>query len=233
MKTYIIHTIFLLLPPVYKTGVLHVNPNTPYQSLITELDRRAIHYPGRKTNQFTGVLRCGICAQTMWTFYNANFGAAKTRIWRCSSRVAHVVISHKDALQKVADALKVALAAGPSSMAPSDIPNYAAQIADLQARRKRLEDGYLAGLFDLQAVTVKATELDDQMTVLQTRQNDQAHTEQVTAARRAAMSDLATMIEQIPDYLANGPPQEINRLLHLMCSAIIVQPNSQVRLVFR
>jgi hypothetical protein len=43
--------------------------------------------------------------------------------------------------------------------------------------------------------------------------------------RGALLRGLADSIDHIPNYLAGGDPQEINRLLHLLLSKIIVNDN--------
>jgi hypothetical protein len=48
-----------------------------------------------------------------------------------------------------------------------------------------------------------------------------------------ALGGLTGTIDNIPDYLAHGDPQKINRLLHLLLERIVVRTPEQVELVFK
>jgi site-specific DNA recombinase len=207
-----------------------------HRQLTAELSRRAKKYKGKKTNQFTGLLSCAECGASLWTFYDGRFGAGDpVHVWRCSSRERHVVISHAKALELISRELQQAIAQSGSIRLPrpAGAPDYTGQLAELKQRRRRLEDGYLSGLFSLESFSGRAADLDRQIDQAQRAAAVQTDAQAERSARLAALNNLVSLINEIPNYLAEGDPQEINRLLHLLLEHVIIKSDLTVELAFR
>lgn len=214
-----------------------------HRDIISEISSRRKNYRGKMNHQFTGLMVCGVCGQKLWTFYDGNFNRPEQNIhvWRCSSRKRHVVISNENALQEVAKALKSYftnkgwLAQEESKILGVNKPviDVTSQIEELQSRRKRLEDGYLAGLFSLQSFTSHVSDLDRQISALEQQVAGEMDIETERARRFKTLGELVELLEQFPNYLAEGDPQEINQKLRVIVDKIVVAENKDIKIQFK
>jgi len=194
--------------------------------ILAELKRRTKQYRGRANNQFTGLLRCGICGDVLWRQGNGPRGPHRM-IWRCSrngSAIGHVNIPHVVLLDKIAAKLE-ALVPGDSpgvateTAAPRD--TTAQQLEALYTQLTRLEDAYLAGHWDLDRYAARKEEIKAEIADVQKKQ---ANKELDAAARRQqarALQEL-TSIQDLPTWLKTSDPAEVNQRLHFLIEHITV-----------
>lgn len=198
-----------------------------HQTIIRELARRGKNYKGRRNNQLTSLVKCGICGAPMWVFYRSNYKGqtlSRFRIWRCSSRLNHKVIKHDDLLKQVAEQLVKSIRSHLENPSPDEI---LFNMAENSAQRKRLEDAYQAGIMTLDSFASRISELDE----LERQHQDQITRDRDHQARLALLSELSDSISKLPDYLAAGNPQEVNQLLRTILERIIV--GETVVLIYR
>ena len=84
-----------------------------HHAILNEFHKRTRNYRGRANNQFTGLLKCGICGKTLWRQGNGPRGDYRL-IWRCSasgSGHGHINIPHVVLLEKIGEALSGQLSA--------------------------------------------------------------------------------------------------------------------------
>ena len=212
--------------------------NATHQAIKAEISRRGRSYRGRSNNQFTGLLICGDCGKKLWTFYDGHYQGGEVRpewrVWRCSTRQPHVTVKHDDLVSVVARELNLAIRN--LSIADSAKPTLVGKslpVDELLAQRQRLEDAYQAGLISLDSLSRRAAELDEQLAKAEQDAAKIENAERARAERIATLGGLAGTIDNIPDYLAHGDPQKINRLLHLLLERIVVRTPEQVELVFK
>lgn len=206
-----------------------------HHAILTEITRRGKNYRGRKNNQFTGLLECGQCGKRLWTFYHSNYGMGEPiRVWRCSSRESHIVVAHSKMVTQVADRLVDAirkLANAPPAEIPPDV-DYV-EIEDLHAQRKRLEDAYQAGALGLPSFVERTAVIDEQLNKAQRKASLHASARQDQITRLSTLHELAGEIDNIPAYLAEADPTQVNHMLHMLLEKVIVRGVDDIELVFK
>jgi hypothetical protein len=205
------------------------------QAIDAEIRSRSSNVQGRKNNQFTGLLTCGVCGARLWTYYDGhgqNKPLPEYRVWRCSSREKHIFVKHNALLELVTAELVTAIAklVDNPDVEPSPPPS---NLADLTAQRSRLEDAYQAGLLSIASFTERVFALDAQIETIQAAADNQDAKNHERQAHRTALLALKDTITLLPDYLTLGEPQEINHLLLALLKTIVVVSSSEIRLEFK
>lgn len=78
----------------------------------------------------------------------------------------------------------------------------------------------------------RASEIDEQMGRLKHKAALAMDGERARRERAAALAGLSTLLEGVPAYLAEGDPQEVNRMLHLLIERIVVFDEDRVKIDF-
>lgn len=190
-----------------------------HQAILAEFKRRTKSYRGRVNNQFTGLVKCGLCGLSMWR--QGNGPRAFRLIWRCSSNQCHNAMPHTILLEKVGAELDAQirgkLAAPPQPAAPAP----AAPASDPSQSLTRLEDAYLAGSFDLPTYTRRRAEL---LTQIETARAAQEQKTALETQRRLTRQKLATLAKQtsLLAWLTATDPATVNLTLHTLLKSITV-----------
>lgn len=192
-----------------------------HRDILAELARRGNNYRGRMNNQFTGLMKCGVCGMSLW--FHQNGARAARQIWRCSSGEKHPPLTHIDALEKVGAALVGAVQgqAVPNLEPDNGQPDDAQQLAALLQQRQRIEAGYEAGLYDVKAFAQKVANLDERVDKLRL-ETDAARARQENRARwLETLGGLAGMVNYLPTWLAEEEPGTVNKVLSVLLAAIV------------
>ena len=195
-----------------------------HQLILAELKRRGKNYRGRVNNQFTGLLRCGICGESLWRQGNGPRGEHRI-MWRCSRNggaAGHTNIPHVVLLEKIAAKLKSLTSNDARAAATSPVSDTSAQqLEDLSAQLTRLEDAYLAGKWDLDRYGQRKDQINAAIADVRRKQVDK---ELDAAARRQhtqALHEL-TSIPDLPRWLTTSDPAEVNQRLHFLIEHIVI-----------
>ena len=195
-----------------------------HQLILAELKRRGKNYRGRVNNQFTGLLRCGICGESLWRQGNGPRGEHRI-MWRCSrtgGAAGHTNIPHVVLLDKIAAKLKTLTSNDARAAATSPVPDTSAQqLEDLSAQLTRLEDAYLAGKWDLDRYGQRKDQINAAIADVRRKQADK---ELDAAARRqhSRALDELTSIPDLPRWLTISDPAEVNQRLHFLIEHIVI-----------
>ncbi len=195
-----------------------------HQLILAELKRRGKNYRGRVNNQFTGLLRCGICGEPLWRQGNGPRGEHRT-MWRCSRNggaAGHTNIPHVVLLDKIAAKLKALTSDDAPAAARSPTPDTSAQqLNELYAQLTRLEDAYLAGHWDLDRYAARKAQINAEIVDVRKKQADK---EFDAAARRQHTQALQELISipDLPTWLKTSDPAEVNQRLHYLIKCITV-----------
>jgi len=200
-------------------------------SIETEFKKRGKKYTGIKTHRFSSLLYCGICNARCWVYYPGGNANDSRRHWACSQDSAHINIKDTDLMPRFIAELSSIL--GSASTAPLPITDNApaiavttAAIAELNTRLHRIQEAYEAQAMELPEYTKRKTELKIQIEAekkkLETAQNNQDR----TALRLQIIGGFAGILEKLPNYLTQAPPQEVNTQLRAFIEKIIITPTN-------
>ena len=213
------------------------------RALLAEFDRRRKNYRGRQNNQFTGLLRCGLCDASLWRQRNGPRSVPERLIWRCSANPqAHVGIPHVHLLAKVGATLVTALQPYFTAM-QTDQPPAARPVTDqsalddLLAQKGRLLDLYQHGIIDVATLETRILQLDQKIDATRTACDDAQERQTVRAAwLKQTYATLGQQAVHLPRWLAHNDPQETNVILHLLFEKIVITPQGddwKVELVYK
>lgn len=194
-----------------------------HRAILAELARRGRRYRGQKNNQFTGLMRCGVCGGPLW--YHSNGKKQARQIWRCrNGKPGHPTLTHLDALEKIGAALVAAFQGQAAPLQePTDEPatNAAEQVSALQEQRKRIEAGYEAGLYSLKAFAEKVAALDTRLANLRGDTDAQNARRENRARWLQERGELAEMGEYLPTWLVEGQRGAVNKALSVLLEKIV------------
>ncbi len=215
-----------------------------YRDILRELERRHINYKGKKNHALTGLLRCGLCEAPMWQFQNGPRSEPERRIWRCSiHKTRHVGLPYTEANRLVAQALHQLVYANAEELAdllqrdraqrPDPTERLARLLDELKAQRRRLEDAYQYGALSLESF-LQRTRTIDQQAERYRRQLEEAQQRQRNLETRIQLIQRFRTVEpdKLADLLTHGDQLLLNRILHTIFEAIIVEPDHTLRLRF-
>lgn len=205
-----------------------------HKLILAELKRRARNYRGRSNNQFTGLLRCGVCGDPMWRQGNGPRGELRM-IWRCSgngSAHGHVNIPHVILIEKIAAKLKTLdLTDSPRQVQDAAPDTSAQQLQDLNDQLTRLEDAYLAGKWDLQRYSDRKAQIDAEIAKLRDKQLT-AELDVVTRKQyKQSLQELINMPD-LSTWLKTSDLAEVNQRLHFLIDHITVS-EEQIQIVLK
>lgn len=212
-----------------------------HRAILLEFKRRVRGYRGRVNNQFTGLMKCGVCGKSLWRQANGSRadGERYRHVWRCSSTGSskgHINIPHATLLEKVGDALPSALRnyiarQRPLAAEHEEETMLERELSALRVKQDRLEEAYLAGQWDLDRYTARKAQLDRQLAETQT---DLLARERAAVERQAWARSLTDLepLDRLPRWLNEKDPAEINRVLRALLESIVVSAET-IELKFR
>lgn len=207
-----------------------------YQAIQDELSRRARNYRGRKNNQFTGLLKCSVCGESLWLQGNGPRGDDR-RIWRCSSTkaaVGHVNVPHLEAVELIG----VELVSAIQNHVPEDRPvtekaESGIPLTDLQAQLSRLEDAYQVGAMPLDSLIERSNEVKKQIKKIQDKNRAAKYGQQRREQWLQAFGNAKERAVRIPNWLKEDDPIQVNRTLHFLLDSIVVHPDEEIEIHFK
>ena len=118
--------------------------------------------------------------------------------------------------------------------APEDKrPHIQAEIADLEARRRRWMDLYEAETLDASELAERISAVDERLTDARRRLADIEQGISNQAIVYDVARELAQSIDNLPNYIRNGPPEEVNADLRAMFEKITIDHEHHVTLHWR
>ena len=198
------------------------------QAIQDELARRARNYRGRSNNQFTGLLKCSVCGATLWRQGNGPRGAHRL-IWRCSTSNDHVNFPHVVAVDKISVEL-VRSFQSPTPEIPNDPGNPEAELAEIQQQLTRLEDAYQVGSMKLDSFTRRSNKLRARIKAIQSREQIEQYRQLYREQELQAIGTAEERAKQLPFWIRESEPTQVNQVLHTIISSITVHPDGKIEI---
>lgn len=207
-----------------------------YQEIMDEIERRKkINFKYSVRHPFSGLLYCSECGKKMYcnTWWSDNY--AKDKVLACSDHTAHVVINYHECVQIVA--WEVArhfqkFQEQPQLETNNDTSQYEAAIEELKKRRKRVQDGFEAGLYEKTEAAEKLNSIESQINDLRDKIDRRSRNEQ---SRKELMANMQPInednIKEFVRWLLTYNPKVIHRYMTTFVDKIIVHPDKKVEVI--
>lgn len=211
---------------------------TTRDAMVEIIASRTTNYRGRLNNQFTGLLRCGICGGTLWRYGNGPRSTDRL-LWRChAATTGHPTIGHADLLEQMATRLKDTLpgylSGSPIPLAIPNVEDKRKEIEEIGVQRKRIEDAYIAGLFPIIEFSARVAGLDARRAKLLAEHDQRAATLSIRREwLRKFKESSANILANLPAWLENSSPDETNAALRNLLEIITIEPGPRVILKYR
>lgn len=198
--------------------------------------RRGMAYIRHYNRPLTSLLHCSICDSRLWICYLDHHKRPDRRArWMCRQDKSHQPKwSDEKVMAWFTDHLLRDLNEQ-IAQPPPEIGNdgEGARLADLKAQRKRLEDGYQAGAFDLPSFLQRTAGLDSEIAQLEFSVNENETATSSARERYELLQSLAEYGESLVEYLTEGDALEVNHLLHSVISRVVVKAEGEVEIFYK
>jgi len=210
---------------------------TTYQAIMTEFKRRQYHYSGRRTGTLSGLLVCGQCGKTMWLNYLPEGHVTHhpdTIVWRCGSRQSgHPFIKNPVAMRKIIDEIKRALTDGIPVHSVQEQPDKSDQLLALYQRRKRIQDAYDDGLYDLKETRTRIMPLDEQIALLEALSQHHSNDARDQHERDELLTYLRGKLDMLENLFLGESLQDVNHVLKRLLSNVVIIDKETTSVNFR
>ncbi len=203
-----------------------------HDEIVAEIRRRE---KGPHTFVFGGILRCGVCGGRARRGWHGTPGEQR-RVVRCrDSGKKHVLMEYADFYDKAVDAMQDLIRRTVSGEVGREVEDRTAIIrkalAEKQKRRRKIQEGYEAELYNAAEASRLLRELDKETEQLDRDLERIIAEQQNQAAAVNVMQDLER-VKDFPRWLEKDDPAVVNMLLSRWLREIQVHPDG-IRLVQR
>jgi DNA invertase Pin-like site-specific DNA recombinase len=203
-----------------------------WDSIAAEMDRRREANMHRKVRYpLTGILKCGVCGAKLHRTQHSH-GKYRRFMWVCSEgKAAHIAMEYAKGNMLVSIALGEEIESIKARPKSTSTQAYRAKIEELQSKRKRIQEGYEAGGYDLAELTRLVNEISIEIERLEG---------EIQKAEMAAQS--VAIFQQFPNnktfkgfvlWVKEEDPEYVNTILRTAFSAILLYPDGRVEFIFR
>jgi hypothetical protein len=205
-----------------------------YQAIITEMDRRRPWLRGHVTRQLSGLMRCAICDAVLWRHSLREKRPVEERViaWRCSkSHASHMVHTNDAMLAAVAAKLEEIIYSDTTENPEIERPSHAAELADLETRRKRIADAYEAGLFEIDEFSRRVSQIDREIKRLAALEADAQAALGESKIRNQSLEALRAILPEIGGlllWLREADFQETNKILSYIVDYFVVDKQGEI-----
>jgi site-specific DNA recombinase len=201
-----------------------------YNAILAELHKRPRNYRGQISHRLTGLLACHECGARLHMHYRYRKGEKNNAItWRCSvGLAAHVSVYDEIMLEKAIEAIikhlheDVALSNQQVDTSLDD------ELIDLEARKKRIDDAYEAGVMDLSTYSTRARELKAKIADVADRANKRINVQAESDLRNHAISYLLENEKDLASLIRHGEQQYVNHILRGLDIELVVDHDGTV-----
>jgi DNA invertase Pin-like site-specific DNA recombinase len=195
------------------------------EAIVAELARRG---PGEVTPfLYNKLLRCAVCGQRVRRHM---FSSGEHARWVITCRFgysSHVVYEMDDFLALAASEIQKEMSkeyTGEADREEADQSELLRRgLVELQKQRERIQDGFKAGIYTAQEAGKELRANESESTRIQA-DLERLASERVTRRQAAELMN-AVDFDDIPAWLAEDDPLEVNRLLGLWMKEIVVGPD--------
>lgn len=201
------------------------------QRIEDEFKKRGKKYTGINTHRLSNLLHCGICGSRCWVQYPGGFAKDSSRQWTCSQDHAHVTRKDTELLPAFVDELTRLLTRAQAAPIPQpdtspDLPAIQTTITELNARLQRIQEAYESNAMTLPEYTTRKAQLKDQLKEEEIKLHHNQNQQHRTATRLQIIGGFQGILSQVPAYITQAPPQEVNTQLRAFIHKIIITPTT-------
>lgn len=200
-----------------------------HNAILAEFSRRPRNYRGQISHRFTGILACAVCESRLHIQYRYLKDTAKNNavFWRCSkAHAAHISIREDLILEPIIDAIYNAIQSQTVATTDQLSTQLTSELADLQTRKKRLDDAYESGVMDLTTYSERINKIKIAMAENKTKLAAANNQAAETQLRQAAIQSLAS--PETREFLRFGEQQLVNHLLRSLNIEILLASDGTV-----
>ena len=200
-----------------------------YNAILAEFQKRPRNYRGQISHRLTGLLACHECGARLHMHYRYKKGEKNNAItWRCSAGLAaHVSVRDEIMLEKAIEAIIVKLHEKETEQKEKDT-TLLKERADLDARKKRIDDAYEAGAMDLTTYSTRAREIKARLAELSSRETQQASAQAESELRGRAITYLLENESDLASLIRHGEQQYVNHILRGLGIELVVDHDGNV-----
>lgn len=212
-----------------------------HRAILSELDRR------RQTNQrfgvrfpLSGLLYCSVCHRKLHRRTHG-WHSGRRKVLSCQAAPSHVILPYDQVIPQIAAALQNELTRHQlqwrqgATAKPDESPNGASapqnSLAELEKKRRRIQEGYEAGIYTAPQAAQKLAEIDSASesfaAQLERIQLDRDLTSQV----RHSLADHD--LTRFAEWIQTDDPAAVHRLLSALCHSITLTPAGDIHIEFR
>lgn len=224
-----------------------------YNRIVNELSTRKRAYPGKRIRPLSLLLTCETCGGTLYhgsasdpTLNNPNL---KRHYWVCRTykmdgagrAVAHPLPGHAHIEEERAmDLFIVALLNALDhfdklQVAPKNDPRpvLQAELTELTNRRRRWLDAFENGTMPADDAQDRIAGIDLRVRQIRKQLDDIAANLTADQQGRLRLKELAKVRKQLPDYIMNGDPAQVNSDLRAILQSVVVSKNKTIKVTLR
>lgn len=199
-----------------------------YLAILSEFERRA-SLPTVARYPWSGMLFCGECGHRLRRKFDGKHG-------RYSCQSCYKVQIHDEDIKTILPpAIQSALRKlNPEDEAPASfhVSNDAA-IQDLDKQRKRIQHAYESGIYSIQEAEAKIKDLEAKIKTLRDSEAQQARSNAERQAFRFTLKEAQSLLDDLPEWMLNDDPKEVNRLLLRLIKQVNITPDGQALPILR
>jgi site-specific DNA recombinase len=198
-----------------------------------ELSRRGKDHAGRRTRTLSHLLYCH-CEQRMWVRYEKFYSDKGEIVWSCRTRKGgHAHIKDSLAKEKFTAAFieELKKESGVDIPEPADTRNLLeAKIKELEKKQRRWADGFEKGDIDSQEYAERTKVIRDQIADVKKEIDGMVETSLLISEKQDGLKAILEIIEELPDYIRDGDPVEVNSILRSLMNRAIVTEAGEVEI---
>lgn len=203
-----------------------------YYELVDELERRregnikvAVRFP------ISGLMVCAVCGHKVHRRSHGTKGYNQIKVLTCKEGTRHVIMNPEETTLQVFQefARHVSELRTTDPVRNKDKSVYQKAIDDLAAKRKRIQDGFAAGIFDQAEAAKNITDIDGQIDDLKLKMEEGEH---LNRSRQVFLDRMPPM-DKFPFWLTTQETAFVHRLLVSFVDKIVVHPGNRLEFIWR
>lgn len=196
-------------------------PYSDYLKIQTEMTRRA-NAPNMASYPWSGLLWCGECGNRLRRKFDDGKG-------RYSCLNCGLVVVHDNELrERVPPALQSALRTLDPGQPVTHVPTINASMQDLEHRRKKIQDAYESGVYDLSEAEKKIADIKAKMKALQDGEAQAAQLQADRDAFRITFEQAQVILDDFPEWMLSDDVKIVNSFLSRLFEKIKVRESGEV-----
>jgi septation ring formation regulator EzrA len=121
----------------------------------------------------------------------------------------------------------------PATERAATLGNVEAELKEIRQQLTRLEDAYQVGSMKLDSFTRRSNKLRKQIKAIQSREQIEQHRQLYREQELQAFGNAQERARQLPLWMREADPTQINQFLHALIAPITVYPDGKINIQFK